>query len=43
MARNILGVPLLVQGDSDEEKAGSLVAGMLSLGLAEELPEELLN
>ena len=43
MARDLLGVPLVVQGNSDEEKADSLVTGMLSLGLAEELPEELLN
>ncbi|MEE2828840.1 MAG: hypothetical protein VX498_06610 [Myxococcota bacterium] len=43
MARDLLKVPLVVEGSSDEEKTTSLVTGMLALGLAEELPEELLN
>ncbi|HCP47350.1 MAG TPA: hypothetical protein DIU15_15010 [Deltaproteobacteria bacterium] len=41
MARDMLGVTLQIQGDSDEARATSLVTAMLDAGLAEELDDQL--
>ena len=43
MARNMLGVDLELEGDTDTLRAASLVRAVLQAGLAHELEEELVH
>ena len=43
MARDMLGLHLELDGDTDASRAASLVRAMLQANLAEELPEALVN